>query len=125
MYEKRVKKPSAKAAAAAKSPVLQSIDVDEDELSALVTQPLPIVSAGVPSLSLPIDDDGSTVHDPDYNDKYKQRVNLPPEPVEFEIVTEEVQRGPIYQTKLSLDELFLTFIERTILALATLLVLLS
>lgn len=94
---KRLIKPSAKAAAAReaerKSLVTDNLTESSDES---VTEQV---------ISTSSNDSVSVLHDPDYDERLLQRVNLPPEPVEFEVVSEEKEKEPIFQTKLSLNEI--------------------
>jgi hypothetical protein len=94
---KRLIKPSAKAAAAREvermSLVIDTLSESSDE--SVVEQ----------AVKASCNDSGSVLHDPDFDERLLQRVNLPPEPVEFEVVTEEREKEPIFQTKLSLNEI--------------------
>jgi hypothetical protein len=95
MFEKRNGKPSLKAAAAVTQQMLPPVhDMIIENVHEMASETL---------VSTNVDDDVSGVYDPEYNEQIRNRVNLPPLPLEFEVVTEEVEREPIYQTKLSLN----------------------
>jgi hypothetical protein len=95
---KRLIKPSAKAAAARDSErmslVIDTLTSESSDES--------VVEQVVKASS---NDSVSVLHDPDFDERLLHRVNLPPEPVEFEVVTEEREKEPIFQTKLSLNEI--------------------